>query len=126
MEPCTVSRSHTRGESEDHTSETAHRNGSTLALKSRADVTRSPKQGYQWPHEKDFKFFLKTKGKKSKLDILENCSVEFIDQAIKFSYSVDFKAIQENRIIKSVSYKIMFHNFEMHGSLRGAQSFEVG
>ena len=26
---------------------------STLALKPRADVTRSPKQGYQWPHEKD-------------------------------------------------------------------------
>ena len=29
------------------------RKGSTLALKSRADVTRSPKQGYQWPHKKD-------------------------------------------------------------------------
>ena len=27
--------------------------GSTLALKPKADVTRSPKQGYQWPHEKD-------------------------------------------------------------------------
>ena len=27
--------------------------GSTLALKPRADVTRSLKQGYQWPHEKD-------------------------------------------------------------------------
>ena len=27
--------------------------GSTLALKPREDVTRSPKQGYQWPHEKD-------------------------------------------------------------------------
>ena len=26
---------------------------STLALKSRADVTRSQKQGYQWPHKKD-------------------------------------------------------------------------
>ena len=26
---------------------------STLALKPRTDVTRSPKQGYQWPHEKD-------------------------------------------------------------------------
>ena len=26
---------------------------STLALKPRADVTRSPKQGYQWPHKKD-------------------------------------------------------------------------
>ena len=26
---------------------------STLALKSRGDVTRSPKQGYQWPHKKD-------------------------------------------------------------------------
>ena len=27
--------------------------GSTLALKPRVDVTRSPKQGYQWPHERD-------------------------------------------------------------------------
>ena len=27
--------------------------GSILALKPRGDVTRSPKQGYQWPHEKD-------------------------------------------------------------------------
>ena len=26
---------------------------STLALKPTADVTTSPKQGYQWPHEKD-------------------------------------------------------------------------
>ena len=26
---------------------------STLALKPRADVTRSPKQGYQWSHKKD-------------------------------------------------------------------------
>ena len=36
--------------------------GSTLALKPRADVTRSLKQGYQWPHEKDLcplKMFLK-------------------------------------------------------------------
>ena len=27
--------------------------GSTLALKPRAYVTRSPNQGYQWPHKKD-------------------------------------------------------------------------
>ena len=27
--------------------------GSTLALKPRRDITRSTKQGYQWPHEKD-------------------------------------------------------------------------
>ena len=38
----TVSRCHTRGESEDHTSEKACR-GSTLALKPSADITRSPK-----------------------------------------------------------------------------------
>ena len=29
------------------------RKGSTLALKPRADVPSSPKQGYQWPHKKD-------------------------------------------------------------------------
>ena len=27
--------------------------GSTLALKPRGDVIRSPKQGYQWPHKKN-------------------------------------------------------------------------
>ena len=47
-----VSRYRTRGESEDHTSEKAHK-GSTLDLKPKADVTRSPRQGYQWPHKKD-------------------------------------------------------------------------
>ena len=34
----------------------------SLALKPRADITRIPKHGYQWPHEKDLcspKFFLK-------------------------------------------------------------------
>ena len=30
-----------------------HASEFTLALKPRADVTRSPKQGYQWPHKKD-------------------------------------------------------------------------
>ena len=30
-----------------------HASESTLALKPRADVTRSSKQGYQWPHKKD-------------------------------------------------------------------------
>ena len=29
--------------------------GSTLALKPRRDVTRSAKQGYQWPHKKDLR-----------------------------------------------------------------------
>ena len=37
---------------EDCSGEKAHK-GSTLALKPRADVTRSPKQGCQWPHDKD-------------------------------------------------------------------------
>ena len=40
-----------------------HAKGSTLALKPRADVIRSPKQGYQWPHKKGLmsskKIFLK-------------------------------------------------------------------
>ena len=36
----------------------------TLALKPRGDVTRSPKQGYQWPHQwtcVQQKFFIKKK-----------------------------------------------------------------
>ena len=48
----TVYQCHTIGESEDRTGEKVQ-DRSTLALKPRADVTRSPKQGYQWPHEKD-------------------------------------------------------------------------
>ena len=59
-DPYTVSRCCTRRESEDHTSEKAGK-GSTLALKPRADVTRNPKQGYQWPHKRIVisNFFLK-------------------------------------------------------------------
>ena len=37
---------------------------SNKALKPRGDITRSPKQGYQWPHKKDSclpNIFLKTK-----------------------------------------------------------------
>ena len=30
-----------------------HASESTLTLKPRADITRSPKQGYQWSHKKD-------------------------------------------------------------------------
>ena len=55
----TVDRCHTRGESEDHTSKKACKE-STLALKPSADITRSPKQGYQWPYERHLcppKFF---------------------------------------------------------------------
>ena len=36
-----------------HRQESMKRKKSTLALKPRAYVTRSPKQGYQWPQEKD-------------------------------------------------------------------------
>ena len=74
-------RCHTRGESEESV---ACRRGSTqarestLALKPRADVTGSPKQGHQWPHKKDLcptkilkkrkklasKFIFKSNGKK--------------------------------------------------------------
>ena len=49
-------RCHTRGESEEsvvHRQGSTHVRESTLALKRRADITRSPKQGYQWPHKKD-------------------------------------------------------------------------
>ena len=46
-----VTRCHTRGESEDHSSEKACK-GSTLALKPRADVTRSPNRGTSGPTKK--------------------------------------------------------------------------
>ena len=35
-----------------HSDKKTHEKGSTLALKPRADVTGSPKQGYQWPQKK--------------------------------------------------------------------------
>ena len=56
-----VSRCCTRGESEDHLVKRACKR-LTLALKPRADVARSPKEGYQWPHERTYflqKFILK-------------------------------------------------------------------
>ena len=65
-----VSRCHIRGESQEmcnikHTPPlSSNKAEPTLALKPRGDVTRSPKQGYQWPHKKDScppKFFLKKK-----------------------------------------------------------------
>ena len=46
-----VSRCCIRGESEDHTGEKHTSEGSTLVLKPMADITRRPKQGYQWPHK---------------------------------------------------------------------------
>ena len=54
-----VSRCSTRGESQETCNITrtppprANKAEPTLALKSRGDITRSPKQGYQWPHKKD-------------------------------------------------------------------------
>ena len=54
-----VSRCHTRGESQGTCNITCtpplslNKAEPTLALKPRGDVTRSPKQGYQWPHRKD-------------------------------------------------------------------------
>ena len=56
---------HTRGESEESVVcrwGSMQVRESTLVLKPRADVTRSSKQGYQWPHKKDLcptKFFKK-------------------------------------------------------------------
>ena len=53
-----VSRCHTRGESQGMCNITrtpplsSNKPEPTLTLKPRGDVTRSPKQGYQWPHKK--------------------------------------------------------------------------
>ena len=54
-----VGRCHTRGESQGTCNITCtpplslNKAEPTLALKPRGDITRSPKQGYQWPHKKD-------------------------------------------------------------------------
>ena len=52
-DPNTVNRCHTRGESEEQCAGKKVWKISTLVLKPRADITRSPKQVYQWPHEKN-------------------------------------------------------------------------
>ena len=55
----------------------------TLALKPRGDVTRSPKQGYQWPHKKDScppKIFKKKKKKKGSSYLCEG--LKFISQQL--------------------------------------------
>ena len=52
----------------------------TLALKPRGDITRSPKQGYQWPYKKDsclLKTFKKKKKKKTKQELEEVKSVRY-------------------------------------------------
>ena len=46
-----INRCHTKGESEESIGrQSLQMRGSTVAFKPRADVTRSPKQGFQWPH----------------------------------------------------------------------------
>ena len=45
-----IGRCCTRAEPEDSAPARKRVSDSALALKPRADVTRSPKQGYQWPH----------------------------------------------------------------------------
>ena len=44
----------------------------TLVLKPRGDVTRSPKQGYQWPHKKDM-FSKNFKKRKKSVNIISCC-----------------------------------------------------
>ena len=54
-----VGRCHTKGESQGACNLTRmpllswNKTEPTLALKPRGDITRSPKQGYQWPNKKD-------------------------------------------------------------------------
>ena len=64
---------------------------STLGLKPRADITRSPKQGYQWSHEKDLCHpkFLK---KKNKINI--NLSIVVIIYVIYIMWIVEWNEWQ--------------------------------
>ena len=80
-----VSRCHTRGESQGtcnitHTPPlSSNKAEPTLALKPRGEVTRSPKQGYQWPQEKDScppKINFKKKFKKKK-----KCSTNMVSRS---------------------------------------------
>ena len=50
----------------------------TLALKPRGDVTRSPKQGYQWPHKKGLMSSKNFKKKKKKKMLLNVCNLGYI------------------------------------------------
>ena len=95
-----VCRCHTRGESQGMCNVTrspllnSNKAEPTLALKPRGDVTRSPKQGYQWPHKKDScppKFIKKTK----KLPLLF-ISTKFI----LFQTRAVFQKLKNNCVVK--------------------------
>ena len=78
-----VSRCYTRGESEDHTSEKACKRDPPWLWNpgQTSPVTKSPKQGYQWPHEKDLcppNFFFKKKNPHQVKGIL--CSYKQLNQ----------------------------------------------
>ena len=81
-----VSRCCTRGESEDHRGKHTSE-GSTLALKPRADVTRSPKPGYQWPHKKDLCLSKYLKNKNSTCAMTYFDFIIFYGQELKKVYS---------------------------------------
>ena len=74
-----------------HTSE-----GSTLALKPRGDITRSPKQGYQWPHKKDScppKNILKKKIYSSTMLLFFNSLSLSVNKALNVSISFEINSI---------------------------------
>ena len=82
-----VSRCSTRGESQGMCDITytpllsSNKAEPTLALKPRGDVTRSPKQGHQWPHKKDScppKIF-KKKQKTERIKIVHVISTDYVD-----------------------------------------------
>ena len=75
----------------------------TLALKPRGDMTRSPKQGYQWPHKWTC-VTCKQKFKKKKIQYLWNSQTALLRQGLQqgvflaYEFAYIFPARQQSKI----------------------------
>ena len=105
-----------------HTSE-----GSTLALKPRGDTTRSPTEGYQWPHEKDLcspKIFLKkverTRHQECRIKILPTNPLHASSTAL--TLWCKFSVYRE----KCISYTIRFHSGASRNRNNSVTRYPVG
>ena len=107
-----VGRCHTRGESQGMCNIThmpglsTNKAEPTLALKPRGDITRSPKQGYQWPPKKgrmSSKKILKKKKNKIKLFTI---AIDYSDENHQFFFAK--KICQRHVRVLHVITKITF------------------
>ena len=93
--------------------------GSTLALKPRADVTRNPKQGYQWPHNKGLMPF-----KKRRTLVLQSISVDSTQYderqlgSIDRLYDLEMKVVVQWNDVKGYTGLQILTQLEMHHPIK--------